>query len=468
MFSLQFRGELFVASKFKENMSWPFIVGFGLNFTWTSSVFFHSLLFSAAGHSFTYSNFYIASMAILIVTLALLGVCSRLVLKSFPKPAVLVCVGAVLFTGTMAAANASYDNLRGIVCFWAGILFTGLGSAYMLALWGWFLGAKVHQSASNMCAAYAFSAPIYFLMALLPAGITVALVSQLPALSMWLYWQFGKTSHDPARLDFIPRLSLAAVLMGIVLSLMNYTSVGSNPSNSQYAFWFLIATELPLISFFLYFQAYKGKSSFQDRFLMVYRIAVLVIMGSVLLSIAIEERTLAFQVIALAGYLCLKMVFWSLFAILARNTQMSPVMVFCFGEGSLTAGLFIGNQLSNFLGVVYGGAFAALTLAILLVTYMFVLSERRLLAMIEEPEDENEPTHQRFRDRCDAIAAEYKLSRRETEVFYLFARGRSSSRIADDLYVSSGTVSTHLRNIYRKLDVHSRQELLDLVEGAGE
>ena len=83
---------------------------------------------------------------------------------------------------------------------------------------------------------------------------------------------------------------------------------------------------------------------------MVYRIAVLVIMGSVLLSIAIEERTLAFQVIALAGYLCLKMVFWSLFAILARNTQMSPVMVFCFGEGSLTAGLFIGNQLSNFLG----------------------------------------------------------------------------------------------------------------------
>ena len=99
---------------------------------------------------------------------------------------------------------------------------------------------------------------------------------------------------------------------------------------------------------------------------------------------------------------------------------------------------------------------------------MFVLSERRLLAMIEEPEDENEPTHQRFRDRCDAIAAEYKLSRRETEVFYLFARGRSSSRIADDLYVSSGTVSTHLRNIYRKLDVHSRQELLDLVEGAGE
>ena len=498
MFSLQFRGELFVASKFKENMSWPFIVGFGLNFTWTSSVFFHSMLFSAAGHSFTYSNFYIASMAILIVTLALLGVCSRLVLKSFPKPAVLVCVGAVLFTGTMAAANASYDNLRGIVCFWAGILFTGLGSAYMLALWGWFLGAKVHQSASNMCAAYAFSAPIYFLMALLPAGITVALVSLLPALSLWVFWQFGKTtpdlpevaaaktksapkdatsikdeqgtdtSHDPARLDFIPRLSLAAVLMGIVLSLMNYTSVGSNPSNSQYAFWFLIATELPLISFFLYFQAYKGKSSFQDRFLMVYRIAVLVIMGSVLLSIAIEERTLAFQVIALAGYLCLKMVFWSLFAILARNTQMSPVMVFCFGEGSLTAGLFIGNQLSNFLGVVYGGAFAALTLAILLVTYMFVLSERRLLAMIEEPEDENEPTHQRFRDRCDAIAAEYKLSRRETEVFYLFARGRSSSRIADDLYVSSGTVSTHLRNIYRKLDVHSRQELLDLVEGAGE
>ena len=53
-------------------------------------------------------------------------------------------------------------------------------------------------------------------------------------------------------------------------------------------------------------------------------------------------------------------------------------------------------------------------------------------------------------------------------MFYLFARGRSSSRIADDLYISSGTASTHLRNIYRKLDVHSRQELLDLIENFGE
>lgn len=495
----QFKGELFVASKLKENMSWPFVIGFGLNFTWTSSVFFHSLLFNAAGHSFTFSNFYIASMAILIVTLVLLGVCSRIVLKSFPKAGVLVCVGLVLFVGTMAAANASYDDMRGIVCFWAGILFTGFGSAYLLALWGWFLGAKVRQSASNMCAAYALSAPIYFLLALLPSSIAVALVSLLPTLSLWVFWQFGKTmpnvpecaqlgsddgasntadsaekrgteatAHDPMRLDFIPRLSLAAVFMGIVLSLMNYSVMGDAPSNSVYAFWFLLATEVPLLGFFLYFQVYQGKSSFQERFLMVYRVAVLVIMGSVLLAVGIEERTLAFQVIALAGYLCIKMVFWSLFAILSRNSQMSPVMVFCFGEGSLTAGLFIGNQLNGFLGITYGGAIAALTLGILLVTYMFVLSERRLMAMIEEPEDENEPTHQRFHDRCDAIAAEYKLSRRETEVFYLFARGRSSSRIADDLYVSSGTVSTHLRNIYRKLDVHSRQELLDLVEGAGE
>lgn len=58
----------------------------------------------------------------------------------------------------------------------------------------------------------------------------------------------------------------------------------------------------------------------------------------------------------------------------------------------------------------------------------------------------------------------YNLTARECEVFELLARGRSLPVIADQLFVTTGTVKTHTMHIYRKLDVNSKQELMDLVE----
>ena len=44
-------------------------------------------------------------------------------------------------------------------------------------------------------------------------------------------------------------------------------------------------------------------------------------------------------------------------------------------------------------------------------------------------------------------------------------KGRSRPYIAETLYLSENTVRTHSRRIYAKLDIHNRQELLDLVSG---
>lgn len=57
----------------------------------------------------------------------------------------------------------------------------------------------------------------------------------------------------------------------------------------------------------------------------------------------------------------------------------------------------------------------------------------------------------------------YGLSNRELEVLELFAQGRSANWIADSLVISKNTVRAHLRAIYSKLDVHTRQDLLTLL-----
>jgi LuxR family maltose regulon positive regulatory protein len=52
------------------------------------------------------------------------------------------------------------------------------------------------------------------------------------------------------------------------------------------------------------------------------------------------------------------------------------------------------------------------------------------------------------------------LSERELEVLQLIEAGKSNRRIAQELFVSLGTVKTHIKNIYRKLDAHSRTQAL--------
>ena len=68
-----------------------------------------------------------------------------------------------------------------------------------------------------------------------------------------------------------------------------------------------------------------------------------------------------------------------------------------------------------------------------------------------------------FKARCDAIAEKYALSDRETDVFHLIARGYDARAIADELVVSYNTARTHIRNIYVKMDVHSRHEFFDIL-----
>ena len=62
-----------------------------------------------------------------------------------------------------------------------------------------------------------------------------------------------------------------------------------------------------------------------------------------------------------------------------------------------------------------------------------------------------------------AVAERYGLTDRETAVLALLADGASTSDIADEFVCAQSTVRAHTSNIYRKLDVHSRAELLGLL-----
>ena len=55
-------------------------------------------------------------------------------------------------------------------------------------------------------------------------------------------------------------------------------------------------------------------------------------------------------------------------------------------------------------------------------------------------------------------------SLRGREVMSILAEGYTRAYIRGALDVSDGTAKAHIRHVYKKLDIHAREELFDLVE----
>jgi DNA-binding CsgD family transcriptional regulator len=69
-----------------------------------------------------------------------------------------------------------------------------------------------------------------------------------------------------------------------------------------------------------------------------------------------------------------------------------------------------------------------------------------------------------FSIRCEKVSELYGLSPRERDVLVYLARGRNANHIQKELCVSPHTAKSHIYNIYRKLNIHSQQKLMDFVE----
>jgi DNA-binding NarL/FixJ family response regulator len=59
------------------------------------------------------------------------------------------------------------------------------------------------------------------------------------------------------------------------------------------------------------------------------------------------------------------------------------------------------------------------------------------------------------------LAGDVKLTSREIEVLEQLSKGLNYNSIANNLYISSGTVRKHIENIYSKLQVHNKLEAVE-------
>ncbi len=178
------------------------------------------------------------------------------------------------------------------------------------------------------------------------------------------------------------------------------------------------------------------------------------------------------QVIALCVVAMLSTVYitfgWAAMVQHVRLCKLAPIRVYAKARMANHAGFALGvacgyaafvlpYEYGACLGVAFAGAFCLLS---------FFAHKPRFPESGFVPDEETSQGHARatWDQRCHAVGEKYELSERQQEVLALMAQGRNAKYIENALTISLSTVQTHIRNIYRKLGVHSRQELLDLIE----
>ena len=106
--------------------------------------------------------------------------------------------------------------------------------------------------------------------------------------------------------------------------------------------------------------------------------------------------------------------------------------------------------------------------ALLIVTSVWLLNDKTVTAFLwgdAVAEDElRRDGAATFEERASGVATAHGLTARETEVLLLFGKGRSSSFIAESFCVSNNTIRSHILHLYAKCGVHSRQELITLID----
>ncbi|MBQ9955816.1 MAG: hypothetical protein IJO87_10425 [Eggerthellaceae bacterium] len=165
----------------------------------------------------------------------------------------------------------------------------------------------------------------------------------------------------------------------------------------------------------------------------------------------------------------------------SRFNLINPIWLLGYQGGVFFAGCLFGCFLylvGAFMQLQYEHAlYTALMVGVIASSYMQIQAnyqaypfepvieatpeEQALSQEITERSGQRKTLYQKKRQYACEL---YALSPREREILTTLLKGRDAKYIMDTFYISQSTAKTHIYNIYRKFDVHSRQELLDFIE----
>lgn len=146
-----------------------------------------------------------------------------------------------------------------------------------------------------------------------------------------------------------------------------------------------------------------------------------------------------------------------------RERPLDTLVVLGVFRGCVFLSVGLGFAANNVLHAFLGRSTTGLLTLSLAVVYLVMLGALpSLMRKTEKQSTLVSLTEEQIRSN-HMLRKMYGLSDREMDVVVLTLGGSSASAVAEKLYVTENTVKTHLKRIYAKLDVHSKEELRALV-----
>lgn len=443
---------------------WVASLGLGALWAWSYALFPSAGLLSPFAEGSLLVNLPNWHVSLVVGTVACLSVLGLRRAVRRPRPRTLlallgaasqtICGACMLMPVSSAAA--------GIV----GGVASGLAVGLLWICWFLVFGAMDAGDVEKVFVlALALNAPLFFAMTFAPGAVRIALFFLLAFVQLGSFLALLQREYEPAESDLpsvgdhLFRAGMARIYLctGTAFSFISFAGacfasqaaayVGTG--YGLYSAGMLLGTGMlgmfihfsPRIDIFESIRWVFPIVAFALVFGMMHREALLVVAVTLMALCHI-----AFEGMTRLGILAA-----------ARRSEAAFLQVAALGLASISLGAFVG-------AVVFQVCLAwepdvlvlcAFSLAFLvgLVLLLFNGHDGVQCSTVPLPNEE----------LCAVVAERFALSPRETEVLGYLIEGRSAPFIRDELCISKGTVDTHVRHIYEKTGVSSRQELITLV-----
>ena len=457
------------------NLSLRRIVGFACN---QGFVFF--LFYMGANRAYSIGDFnferaeLFGTLLFMVVGFALLRIVSPKTRDAMLARPLLIVYAIMGVVGSFLPITVGTDS-----AFWLPVegVLIGIPCAFLLISWGRAFGeSSTKVSVPEVFLGSIIGALVGLIVSLIPLQGSTYVLHVLPLVSAGALMIAPKAdsqataasvveaSEAPSTVLLSAKIIAGTCLFGMAAGFME--TFNTDPGSAAMPFYpvsLLLFSAFALGTLSLLRSDGFGRGAALNK---AYRLALFIMMAGYLVIPVPQfgDSLIPGEAIVLAGYLGLLAVLISLFLVMAKLTAVDTAASFSKGFVALFGGELIGVAIANafdyaqpdyvtpYSVVVFAGLFV-------LFSYVFLFTERdfeRLSEIVTSTDS--------LEDACDSIAAEYGLSSREAEILPFALRGRTSDRISQELHISKSTVDTHLRRIYSKAGVHSRQALIDLGE----
>lgn len=398
-----------------------------------------------------------------------------------------VALSFAVAVANLGVALAIESNALHSALLIADVLLFALCIPLLLVAWAYVLVPllKVDFRASSICVAVSFvgSFVLGFVQYLpQPWPYLFPILCPLIAGLAWYSAPLSRvevassTSGLPTMLRSLPLGSLASLVLTMFLScfLVGIARSGSIAVSENidlyYAKDFATIVVTTMIAVMLYALLASRRSL---RVIWVFVFTILCI--GQLLILAFDDGLFALVGIGMSSAARASFSFFLYFYLLTlvfeKDLPVVPVFVTVFITTNIVSDALsfaVVPAFSNALGVGYAGLIRPVSLAVGIVVFLCLAFFSGSLALgypRSEPSrvDEDGDVSTQLQRQATSLAREYGVSAREREVMLYIAQGYSYKATASELHITEGTVQSHIKRLYVKLDVHSRQELIEAV-----